>query len=357
MPISASIRKQICAEAVDWLLVLENPNQTALDRQEFSEWLLRSPVHLDEFLAVSSVWEELGTLRNSDYATESLIRAARSDPYQDRDNVVGLRDHGLAGVGTLAQSRARHVTRRHLMGVAASLVLGTGVWLGYRNWTRKAQFQTAVGEQRRIELADGSVVFLNTDTDLRVSLKRERHIDLSRGEARFQVAKDPSRPFMVATTQATVHALGTIFNVRAIHGATQVAVLEGRVKVDAMRAMIGAVPQPAAGPLDGVPGVELVAGERAAITADQIELNVGPTIESVAAWANQQLVFRDESLAEVVAEFNRYRIAQLVIDDPKLAALKINGIIGLNDPNSLVEFVRSFEAVQIAQWRNGSVHL
>src|SRR5262249_55710706 len=158
----------------------------------------------------------------------------------------------------------------------------------------------------------------------------ERHIDLDRGGARFSGAKDPSRPFTVTTTTATVRVGGTVFNVRAEPGSTQGAGLEGQGDVTGApaRESLGegsAPPTERAGTTAHSPTIErvrLAAGERAAVTQRGIQTNEGPAIESVAAWTERRLVFRDQALGEVIREFNRYRAQPLVLDDPELAALR-----------------------------------
>src|SRR5262249_50303587 len=149
------------------------------------------------------------------------------------------------------------------------------------SWYFPMVFQTVVGEQSSFTLQDGSVLFLNTDSKVRVSwLPRERHIELVRGEARFKVAKDATRPFTVATTTAAVRAVGTVFNVRPEPLATQVAVLEGRVEVTVSPAgeraagvQIPVSAGSAAAPSHSLERVQLAAGERAAVTRQGIEPN------------------------------------------------------------------------------------
>ena len=84
---------------------------------------------------------------------------------------------------------------------------------------------------------------------------------------------------------------------------------------------------------------------------------MGPSLESVNAWTQHRLVFRDRTLAEVVGEFNRYRPRQLVIDDPELAGLRISGSFDPSDPDSLVAYLGAVEAVQAITPADGNVHL
>jgi len=242
------------------------------------------------------------------------------------------------------------------------------VWGGIALSRRGSEFTTAVGEQRSMTLPDGSVLFLNTNSQVRVRLgKQHRDIDLVRGEARFQVARNPHRPFVVVTPDATIRALGTVFNVAMAKEGTQVAVIEGRVELRERGTSDGRPPSSAVGGArsNGTPNLrknqqarlELAAGERAAVTRKGIEPDVGPSIESVNAWTEHRVVFRDKTLAEVVGEFNRYRLQQLIIDDPGLAGLRISGTFDPSDPDSLVAYLGAEEAVQVRTPTDGNVHL
>jgi len=253
------------------------------------------------------------------------------------------------------------------VGIAVSLLVGLTLWGGLMLTRRGTEYSTAVGEQRSITLSDGSVVFLNTNSEVRVRLARTgRNIDLLRGEARFQVAKSPQRPFVVATSDATIRALGTVFNVAMSQDGTQVAVIEGRVELRERTASPASVPDAvpesspagsAVGPKKQQAQIELAAGQRAAVTTRGILSDVGPSIESVNAWTERRLVFRDKTLAEVVRQFNRYRQQPLVIDDPRLAGLRVSGTFDPSDPDSLLTYLGAVEAVQVRALADGSVHL
>ncbi|MBV8806507.1 MAG: FecR domain-containing protein [Sinobacteraceae bacterium] len=362
MGITRRTRKQISAEAVDWFLRLQETAAAELHRHGFSEWLLRSPVHLEEYLRVSCSWSLLNVGTHGLFNADELITAAKK--HHEADNVVPLptRFRGR----TLLSRRERGVSNRGWrVALAAALLVGIGLSVTYLSWHLPMTFQTVVGEQRSFTLQDGSIVFLNTNSKVRVRwLPQERHIDLVRGEARFKVAKDALRPFIVATTTAGVRAVGTIFNVRAEPASTQVAVLEGQVEVTvastpevAENTQAPAKEGSAAVPARTSSRVRLAAGERAAVTSVGIETNTGPPIESVMAWTDRRLVFRDQPLTAVLREFNRYRVQPLVLDDPALAALKISGVFDLSDPESLIAYLSLYETVQVDRRSDGSQHL
>jgi transmembrane sensor len=364
MGITRRTRKQIAAEAVDWFLHSQETVGSEQDRQAFSEWLLRSPVHVEEYLRVSNSWCMVDLGAEGDLAPDALVAEAKK--HHETDNVVRLpRAFGRRRLPESGDSGRRFSRKDGWRALAASLVLGIALWVTYVSWHFPTTFQTVVGEQRSFTLQDGSVVFLNTNSKVRVGwFSTERHIDLVRGEARFKVAKDASRPFTVATETAAVRAVGTVFNVRADRASTQVAVLEGQVDVTAAPAREIAVPAeaPLPGgsepvPLRTIARVRLAAGERAAVTNLGIQTNTGPPMESVMAWTERRLVFRDQPLVAVIGEFNRYRMQPLVLDDPELAAVKISGVFDLSDTESLIAYLGAYETVQVDRRTDGSQHL
>jgi transmembrane sensor len=364
MGITRRTRQQIAAEAADWFLQFRERTALEPDHQGFSEWLLLSPAHVEEYLHVSCAWSLVNVDAAGGLETAALIAAAKA--HHEANNVVALPSRFGRRLPPAGSESGRVPAGRGWRAAAlvASLVLGITLWVTYLNWQSPMTIQTVVGEQSSFTLQDGSVLFLNTDSKVRIGwLPAERHIELVRGEARFKVAKDASRPFTVATTAAAVRALGTVFNVRAEPLGTQVAVLEGQVEVTVA---------PARGPEFGTPvtanegfaavhppveRVRLAAGERAAVTSHGIQTNTGPTIEAVMAWTERRLVFRDQALDAVVREFNRYRTHPLVLDDPGLASLRISGVFDLSDPESLIAYLGTYEAVQVDRRSDGSQHL
>ena len=346
MGITRRTRKRISAEAVDWFLRLREPTAAGPDRQSFCEWLLRSPTHVEEYLRVSCSWYLANQgAQAGDLEVAALVAEAKE--HHETDNVVPLPTR-LGRRSPPLDRASGFFGRKRWSALAASLVAAIAVWVIYLKWHAPVTFQTVVGEQRSFALQDGSIVFLNTNSKVHVGwLPSERHIDLVRGEARFKVAKDARRPFIVTTATAAVRAVGTVFNVRAEPLSTQVAVLEGQV--DLTEETSTAIPSLAR--------VRLGAGERAAVSSLGIQTDTGPPIESVMAWTERRLVFRDQTLDVVVHEFNRYRTHPLILDDPALAASRISGVFDLNDTESLVAYLGTYESVRVARGSDGSQHL
>jgi len=351
-----SAAEQIAAEAAEWLLRFDGHEPGKLEHADFAEWLTRSPVHVREFLELSAVWAQAGSVGLPDYNREELTRAARAELDQQRVVQLPPRHDVLR-----AADARRPESRRLWFAAAAAIVVGLTLWIGVAVFRDDSSYTTAVGEQRSITLADGSVIFLNTNSAVRVRYgKSARDIELIRGEARFQVAKIPLRPFTVATSVASVRALGTVFNVATDNRGTQVAVLEGSVEVRELQPLPTPGAPAAAGRATQMPQhnhLQLRSGQRAAVTPKGIEPDVGPSIESVNAWTQRRLVFRDMTLLEVINQFNRYRRQPLVIDDPALGQMRVSGTFDPSDLDSLVGYLDSVDSVQVNTPADGSVHL
>ncbi len=361
---TSRVRPQISGEAADWFARLNEGDVTPATREAFTNWVLSSPQHIEEFLAVSRAWGHVGFAHGDAFSKENLIRAAREEP--ETTNVIPLatRESSRDDAPSVEEKQNAHSGRRpawHAAAAAMVLVIVGLVWGGATHLLGSPTYSTAVGEQRTITLEDGSIVYLNTNSEVAIAFAdEERRIFLKHGEARFDVAKNPARPFVVQTSHATVRALGTIFNVQVAQTNTAVAVLEGRVEVVSRDALenVGArrgsdapIVEAASGSGPAVKRstrVQLAAGEQAAVTPKgEILANAGPPLDRVKAWTERRLVFREDRLSDVVAEFNRYHEQQLRIDDPTLAEHRISGTFTVQDVTSLVQFLERYEHVEV----------
>src|SRR5581483_2266723 len=186
MGITRRTRRQIAAEAVDWFLLFREASASEPDRQGFSEWLLRSPAHVEEYLAVSSSWALIDIGSQGRLKAAALVAAAKA--HHENDNVVVLPAR-LRQRSQPAGSEAGRTFRapKWWLGLVAAVLLGVAVWITSLSWQSTMTFQTIVGEQSSFTLPDGSIVFLNTNSKVRVTwLPVERRVELLRGEARFK---------------------------------------------------------------------------------------------------------------------------------------------------------------------------
>ena len=289
-----------------------------------------SPVHVREYLRAEAVFATLETIDPTRRIDVEALLDAAADTVVEFPSV----EAGVRGKASASPRRRRGLWQ---WAAAATVILTVvaGVW--YSTLPQAGIYTTGLGEQRRLVLGDGSVIDMNTQSKLTVRLSEKlRSIDLIEGEALFTVARDTERPFVVASEHATVRALGTQFNVHKRDGEVLVTVLEGRVAVERKRAanQSGAVGSLAAGP------VELGAGDAAEVLpAAPIRTQAKVNTEQTVAWTERRLIFENEPLFAVVAEFNRYNPRQLVIEDDALGEERISAVFDADKPDALVRFL------------------
>ena len=355
---STETRTQIAEEAAEWFNRLREQDDLSKPvRQQFVDWLLESPVHVHEYLAITKLWADLeGVDANLDARLDASLAHEEFGP----DVLPFDRE---AGHGAPNDMRPSPKPRHWLAGIAASVAvvagtLGALVWSGLSTEPKAEVYRTGLGEQRSIVLEDGSIIELNTLTAIGVAYANdERRVTLIDGEALFDVEENSSRPFIVDTGSASVRVVGTRFNVYKSNSATEVTVLEGKVTIE----------RPAIGdewPVQGLPSadvteavVELLVGEQARFDPrkPQIATATLASIDRVTAWTERRLVFEATPLGEIVNQFNRYNANPLELEDAALAELELSGVFDSNDPDSLIEFLRRVRDVEIERRSNGAL--
>jgi transmembrane sensor len=237
----------------------------------------------------------------------------------------------------------RPPTRRGLLwlcggAVAASAAGLTALGVLRTGWTR---FNTRKGEMRVVPLEDGSVMTLNTASEVAVRFTRERReLRLTQGEVLFDVAKDPARPFVVAAADTSVRAVGTSFTVRRLgERPVQVLVREGVVEVRQRS-------EPATKAVRIAANNRLVARNTGTAGA---EVSAVPPKEMSRelSWREGRIAFQGETLSQAAEEFSRYSSTRIVIDDPALAREGIAGLFQANDPVGFAQAVAASLDVKV----------
>jgi transmembrane sensor len=323
-PLTQAGANRAAQEAARWLAVLSDERCSEAEREAFMQWLRSSTQHVDEFLRLSTIARRASKRSLwPDDSAEALVAAARASA-------------NVATLGNRAETTAATPRRTPLhWAIAASLALGVGGYVAKPQFDalRAPTYATAVGEQRSITLEDGSIIQLNSRSQVRAHYARSlRAVELVEGEAIFRVAKDATRPFRVRTGGADVVAIGTAFNVNASDARTIVTVLEGRVRVESRRERT-------------TPAFELAIGEQLiwSPTAPPQKLELRDT-EKVTSWTERRLIFENTPIGAAALEFARYSPRAIRVEDPQLAARKINGVFAATDPASLVDFLAKTDA-------------
>ena len=303
--------------AAGWLARRDGGRWGDDDDAALASWLDADTAHRVAFLRLQAAWEESGRLQALGAGWQRGGPPPRghwqAPPASRREQMLQA----------LAQRPvARRPARRRLMRFAtAATVAGCALavaW-GWRNHVQvdDASYRTALGEVRTLPLADGSQATLASASGIDVRLsRRARDIDLTTGEAIFDVAKDRQRPFTVAADGYRAVAVGTRFSVRRDRADLRVVVTEGTVRLDSP-------------PTDGVaqPSVLLPAGSVAMVRDGGLLVRSLPLAEAqqLLDWRDGLLAFRDAPLRDVATEFNRYNARKLIVADAEAGALRIGG--------------------------------
>ena len=352
-------------QAAHWLAVLDGDDPSAEQIAAFQRWKTADQAHRQAFEELLALWGHANLL-------------TRLEP-PARQRLLGGETAGAASASSRAQS-----LWPQWPGMAALSLLVVLTLVAVQPWQGSEQrYQTAVGEQQHLTLADNSRVILNTDSRLRVDYQSGRRvITLDRGEAHFDVAHDPQRPFEVYAGKGRVQALGTAFTVRLAHQRDDVAVYvtEGVVEVYSQSAPAAAMPEPAApsepATASAEPGdpaaiivaeadasnitrIKVPAGLRAAYGSQDQHITVAPAADLATAlsWRQGKLVFNGEPLATVIAEFSRYTPIKIIVPSEAMRAMKVGGIFKIGDTAAMFDALQNSFGIQARYVSEGIVYL
>lgn len=299
------LAKALREEASHWWVKLDSGELADADREAFEAWRAQSADHRAAFAEICAFWGELDALK------------PRFVPNR-------------ATAGPRKPARARWA-------VAASLLLALVV---VPLLATRPEYRSVIGEIRTIKLEDGSIVHLSSgsafDTDFGPN---RRHLELLEGEAWFEVAHDPSRPFVVRAGNGTATALGTVYDVKNMDGKVQVTVIESRVEVDYRS--------------PGSPNrkIVLAAGQQTTYTNDSAPSEVrSADLDAVSAWRRGRLVFENKPLGEIVTELGRYHRGLIVITDKALRARPVNGVFRTDDPAGVIAALENSLGLKITRF-------
>jgi len=323
----------LAQEAYRWWVELHAEDCSASTQRDFAAWLTTSPEHVQAYLQTLRFTRALGQAKEpwNSADTAQLIAEA----HRELDAPIPL---PTSRVTTEIRESRRHTWP--FVSIAACLLaaIAVVVWM-----SQPLRYHTARGEQRSVQLADGSVVTLNTSSTIEVSLHKDRRIvRLLEGEALFEVAHDKARPFDVQSGSAVIRAVGTQFNVRERVDGVTVSVLEGRVRVNTV-AKSESTHAPATPDTRYVSAAEQVVVKGSTVGIPKHIDNVAP----ITGWLQRRLVFDHEPLGAIAQELNRYNHTQIHIADATLYHQEITGVFRANDPDAFLHFLAGVPDVRI----------
>jgi len=343
--------RQVEDQAAAFLARRDGDGWTEANQAALEAWLAGSTARRVAFLRLEAAWDEARRLK----ALSAGLPAGtvpppgewRNTPFFDSNPTPAPEAELTDSAGPtpsrpgLRSSRIRPRVRHFAL--AATILLALGVGAYFLSGPQGNRYSTPIGGIASVPLSDGSHITLNTASEVRVELTpKERHIRLEEGEAFFDVAHDANRPFIVQVGKKRVIAVGTKFSVRREGNDVRVVVTEGKVRVETGSAArgegsseLGRTPNQSEENAQGTaytravgPGEAfLTPGSIASVGDDGIVIEQRPVaeVQDDLSWRQGYLTFHDTSLADAVAEFNRYNTHQIVIEDPAVAAIRISG--------------------------------
>lgn len=344
-------REHAEAAAAEWIARRERDDWSDANEAELNAWISASMDNHVAWLRLHAAWEQTQRLKSllTTTAPGSIPRPEEIClPFFDAVPGQAPADTDVGAVAAPpAGSKRRHASR--YLALAASLLIAIGSAVSWQ-LLRTPGYHTGVGALQSVPLPDGSRVTLNTNTSLRVEdVPTERRVNLERGEAFFEVAKDPKRPFVVNAGSRRVVAVGTQFSVRREGDEVRVLVTKGTVRLESAEGAVSvepgsATPESPQSPKSGPsrPGEMLLrAGTIARADGDAILVREKPVaeVEQLLSWRSGYLVFDKTPLADAVAEFNRYNTRQVVIEDPRVAAVPVGGSFRATNVDAFVRLI------------------
>jgi transmembrane sensor len=324
----------IDAEAAAWVARFDAGEVSARDQAAFQEWLNRSALHRSAIAEYGNLWSEFDALKQFTERSEAV-------------EVPVARDTAL-----LARARP------WLAACAAVAIVSAGGMVLFQlrpqtNPTPIAKlekpspsrlfYESAVGVQKRVTLADGTSVILNTNSRLDVNFSAgRRDVRLVRGEAYFDVVHDKTRPFTVTARDYVVRDIGTAFAVHlSKEGRVEVGVTQGSVEV--MPAHDLAAGAKSLGILEA--GQNMVLGEKVERAETVSSADMGRKL----AWRQGDLIYTGQPLKEVLADVSRYSDIKIELADPALEDLPVGGAFRTDQIGAIFAALENNFGVH-AQW-------
>lgn len=288
----------VTTQAIEWHQRLKQGEMDAATRTRFRAWM-RSPDNVKELAQICLIDASIGSLKG----------AARALP----KNVIDFGSYAPVA-RPLAQSPAPRPSRfKAKIAAVASVLLAVTVGAVATLVSADRVIMTREGSWDKQLLDDGTVVYAGPRTKLRFHFdERTRAVELLRGEALFEVAKEPERPFIVSTNAGRVQALGTAFATAEARGQVIVTVVKGKVAVTAADS--------------AQPMVPLGANQQVVLSSRSVSEPVTVNAERELKWVRDWYEYEGEQVGEIILELNQRHESKIVVDDPQVMRLRMNSL-------------------------------
>jgi transmembrane sensor len=325
-PLSRRAEDRLRRDAAAWFARLRGPD-AARHEAGFQAWRDADPAHQAAYDRLTRRWDEAAV----------LAHAASDEP-------GGWRSSAYHRPRT---TRASGWVLAALTGLALILsTAGLAGWSGWQGWmadlATPRRLETQVSEMRSVRLSDGTTVLLDTDTLVTARMEPDvRRLSVLRGRARFDVARDARRPFIVWVGDGSVSAQDAVFDVAvSLDRAVAVAPIRGLVDVATPGATRGSV-------------LHLGPGQRAAFGQGADHARIEPAPAADALWPTGRLSFSATPLWAAVAQINRYSRQKIVLADPNLGLLGVSGVFKATATTDFATDVAAMFGLTLTRASNG----
>jgi transmembrane sensor len=315
--------------AREWLVFLESSELTHSDRQRFEHWMALDERNQSAFQQIESIWQAAATL--------DTIQSIEP-PIQQKSGRLGLVGRMSDWFSSLA-AKPRWSAAVVAGVIALVLVITQSFQYTMESQHDSQHYQTQIAQIQTISLDDGTVISLGPKSTIDVSLGEQiRHVKLS-GEAFFDVAKIPDRPFIVETHYTQVEVLGTQFNINSNALGVTVAVASGKVQVVGLDI-----------PGRGEAKVKLTGGQQVSVSQAQGMGSVENVVaENAAAWRRDVRIYHSQPLEHVLRDLGRYYSADLVVADKRLNQLPVTAVFPTGNVEQMLIALESVLPIQVIQ--------
>ncbi|WP_445144801.1 FecR family protein [Dyella sp. Tek66A03] len=350
---AAGNTRRITEQAATWYLEQQD-EPSERQRAAFLAWLRASPAHVAEYLAIAQMHGDLKAASSLQAdTTDALVERAR------RENPVVLFPKVAADVAcdrAVAPTRARRFGRK-LAGAIAAVALLLLALLGIARWNLARQVEDqnyAAGADavKAVKLSDGTLVQIGRNSSIDVHFDAHcRRIQVLRGHALFDVGKDPARPMLVSVGDHVLQDIGTVFDVNRDTGGDTLTVISGRVRIlNAWRPSMDKQDVRVADLATGQDALaDLVSGQQVELSASGVGAIHSVQIAQATAWLPEDIRFHRETVGDVARRFNAYTTRPLVIEDERIASMRISGVFHANNPHAFIAYLATLPDVRIEQ--------
>lgn len=374
-PTNSVIEEEACL----WIVKFEGDNEpTKQEIKQFNAWLSKSPAHRETLLRLAQTWGEMDVMSGLMIPLGHALKSKRSSFEMWALTPLLLIVAMYRWLGHAVKSLCKPVVA--LPTIALILTLSLSIWFTSEQIdVPNNVYITAIGHHSTHTLEDGSILWLNSNSQVEVNYTdSKRIINLVKGEAHFDVTSDPQRPFEVFAGSRMIKAIGTAFSVYRLADKIEVMVTEGIVELAVVQSTL--IIKPATSSIVDeeanqqtfidTPGENIVtviasleAGQSVSMPISSSKLDT-PVVEHEVgelarklSWLDGKLVFAGESLEEVVAEVSRHTSIVIEVADPGLRKLRIGGQFKAGETDALFDVLESGFGIKITHLSKDRVQL